>query len=69
MYSKEAGIVDWKWVRPHRLRAFFATDLKDRGLSAFEIRDMMRHSNIITTNIYVGHSSTEARAAIMETLS
>jgi len=67
-YAKNAGIDDWARVGPHRLRAFFATDAKDKGLDAFTIRDLMRHKNITTTNLYVGQSSTERLSRIMEEL-
>ena len=67
-YAREAGIDDWEMVGPHRLRAFFATDAKDKGLDAFTIRDLMRHKNITTTNLYVGQSSTERLARIVEDL-
>jgi|SRR6266540_4863822 len=67
-YAREAGIDDWERVGPHRLRAFFATDAKDKGLDAFTIRDLMRHKNITTTNLYVGQSSTERLAKIVEQL-
>ena len=68
-YAKKAGIEDWEKVGPHRLRAFFATDAKDKGLDAFTIRDLMRHKNITTTNLYVGQSSTERLAKIVQQLS
>lgn len=68
-YAKQAGIDDWERVGPHRLRAFFATDAKDKGLDAFTIRDLMRHKNITTTNFYVGQSSTERLAKIVQQLS
>jgi len=67
-YAREAGIDDWERVGPHRLRAFFATDAKDKGLDAFTIRDLMRHKNITTTNLYVGQSSTERLAKLVEEL-
>jgi integrase/recombinase XerD len=67
-YAKEAGIDDWERVGPHRLRAYFATDAKDKGLDAFTIRDLMRHKNITTTNLYVGQSSTERLSRIVEEL-
>ena len=65
-YAREARIDDWERVGPHRLRAFFATDAKDKGLDAFTIRDLMRHKNITTTNLYVGQSSTQRLARIVE---
>jgi len=68
-YARMAGVQDWRLVKPHRLRAFFATDLDDRGLPAFTIRNMMRHRNISTTNTYVGRGTSEKRTRIMESLS
>jgi integrase len=68
-YAKLAGVEDWKLVGPHRLRAFFATNAKDRGFDAFTIRDLMRHKNITTTNLYVGQSSSERLSNIIESIS
>lgn len=67
-YAKMAGIEDWRLVGPHRLRAFFATNAKDKGFDAFTIRDLMRHKNITTTNLYVGNSSTERLSNIIQTI-
>lgn len=67
-YARRAGIEDWRGVGPHRLRAYFATDAKDKGYDAFTIRDLMRHKNITTTNLYVGQSSNERLARIVEEL-
>lgn len=67
-YAKLAGIEDWERVGPHRLRAFFATDAKEKGIDAFTIRDLMRHKNIQTTNLYVGQSSPERLKKITESL-
>ncbi len=68
-YARLLKIEDWERVGPHRLRAFFATNAKDKGLDAFTIRDLMRHKNITTTNLYVGQSSTERLTSIVEQLS
>lgn len=68
-YARAAKVEDWERVGPHRLRAYFATDAKDRGLDAFTIRDLMRHKNIATTNLYVGQSSTERLSKIVEEIS
>jgi integrase len=65
-YARNAEIDDWERVGPHRLRAYFATDAKDKGLDAFTIRDLMRHKNITTTNLYVGQSTTERLSRIVE---
>ena len=67
-YARDSGVDDWERVGPHRLRAFFATDAKDKGLDAFTIRDLMRHKNITTTNLYVGQSSTDRLARLVEEL-
>ena len=67
-YARDAGVDDWERVGPHRLRAFFATDAKDKGLDAFTIRDLMRHRSITTTNLYVGQSSTDRLAKLVEQL-
>jgi len=67
-YAKRAGVPDWEYISPHRLRAFFATDLKDRGYDPFTIRDMMRHKNVATTNTYVGPPTPAKQAEIAESL-
>ena len=67
-YARDCGVDDWERVGPHRLRAFFATDAKDKGLDAFTIRDLMRHKNITTTNLYVGQSSTDRLSRLVEEL-
>ena len=67
-YARRAGVPDWEYISPHRLRAFFATDLKDRGYDPFTIRDMMRHKNVATTNTYVGPPTPAKQAEIIESL-
>ena len=67
-YAQLAGVEDWERVGPHRLRAFFSTDAKEKGADAFTIRDLMRHKNITTTNIYVGAASFETKRKILERL-
>ncbi len=67
-YSRIAGIADYRMASPHRLRAFFATDSKNKGLDAFVIRDLMRHVSIKTTNEYVGRSTPEEVSNYMEFL-
>jgi len=67
-YAKEAGIEDWEYVSPHRLRAFYATDQKNRGRNPFTIRDGMRHKSVDTTNDYVGPPTPEEREKIASTL-
>ena len=67
-YARDCRVDDWELVGPHRLRAFFATDAKDKGVDAFTIRDLMRHKNIATTNLYVGQSSADRLARLVEEL-
>ena len=67
-YARLAGIEDWQRVGPHRLRAFFATDAKDREVDGFMIRDLMRHKHISTTNIYIGRSTPERMGRVVDRL-
>jgi integrase len=69
-YAREAGIQDWDrpGFGPHRFRAFFATDAKDKGFSSFQIRDAMRHSKIQTTEQYVGRSTRRQLRAMVDKL-
>lgn len=57
--AKIVGVEDWQSVTPHRLRAFFATDAKNKGYTPFQIKDLMRHRNLKTTEVYVGPSTPE----------
>lgn len=66
--AQAASVEDSDYVSPHRLRAFFATDLKDRGIDGFTIRDLMRHKNIQTTNLYVGPPTAKRQAEIIASL-
>lgn len=47
---REAGFVDFY---PHALRHSFATDLQRRGASVAEIKEMIGHENIATTERYL----------------
>lgn len=51
----------------HALRHFCATQLLNNGVTVAEVRDVLGHGNISTTNIYV-HSTPKNLAAAMETL-
>ncbi len=57
--AQTVGVEDWQSVTPHRLRAFFATDAKNKGYTPFQIKDLMRHMNLKTTEVYVGPSTPE----------
>lgn len=56
-YARRAGVEDWEKVGPHRLRAFFASNAKwEKGMDPFTIRDLMRHSSVKTTEMYLGQA-------------
>ena len=63
--AKKAGIERWQDVHPHTLRHSFATRLLDEGKTIAEVRDLMGHDSIATTNSYV-HSAEERRREIVE---
>jgi site-specific recombinase XerD len=67
-YARLSGIEDWRLVGPHRLRAFFATDAKDKGKDGLMIKDLMRHKNLTTTEIYVGRASAQTLRRVVEEL-
>jgi integrase/recombinase XerD len=67
-YARKSGIEDWRLVGPHRLRAFFATDAKDKGKDGLMIKDLMRHKNLATTEIYVGRASPQTLRRVIEEL-
>ena len=67
-YARKSGIEDWRLIGPHRLRAFFATDAKDKGKDGLMIKDLMRHKNLATTEIYVGRASPQTLRRVVEEL-
>lgn len=67
-YARLAGLDDWRLIGPHRLRAFFATDAKDKGKDGLMIKDLMRHKNFATTEIYVGKASPQTLRKVVEEL-
>ncbi|HWY28206.1 MAG TPA: site-specific integrase [Candidatus Sulfotelmatobacter sp.] len=67
-YARLSGVEDWRFVGPHRLRAFFATDAKDKGKDGLMIKDLMRHKNLATTEIYVGRASPQTLRRVVEEL-
>jgi len=51
-------------VHPHQLRHSFATHLLDHGAGLLEIRDMLGHASIVTTQIYAHVSQAKIRQTI-----
>ena len=51
-------------VTPHRLRHSFATRLIERGAQLDEVRDLLGHESIATTQVYVYTSAERLRTAI-----
>ena len=52
--AKRAGITDYKpTVHYHSLRHGFATHSLNRGIPIHDVRTLMGHANISTTNIYL----------------
>lgn len=60
-YAVAAGITDFK-VTPHMLRHTYATELIQNGFNIMEVRDLLGHASIATTQIYL-HVRPEELAA------
>jgi site-specific recombinase XerD len=58
-YRRGAGLE--KRITPHSLRHTFATQKRRRGLDPFELRDLMGHESIATTQIYVHLDREDAK--------
>lgn len=52
---------DFTW---HGLRHSFATALIDKGVSLYEIKELLGHANIRTTEVYAKNKATALRAAV-----
>lgn len=51
-------------IGPHRLRHSFATFLVERGASLDEVRDLLGHVSVVTTQGYVAMSAERLRGAV-----
>ena len=60
-YSRRAGI---RRVHPHMLRHSFGTGLADRDVPVERIRELMGHSSIQTSQIYITVSTEQKRKAV-----
>ena len=58
-YAKKAGIK--KKVTPHTFRHTFATELIRNGANITAVRNMLGHSYLSATNIYIRVAGTEVK--------
>ncbi|MCX7013889.1 MAG: tyrosine-type recombinase/integrase [Candidatus Sumerlaeota bacterium] len=62
-HARKAGIAAIKG-HPHALRHSFGTGLHRRGVDIVEIRSLMGHGSVATTQIYVSVNAEELRDAV-----
>lgn len=60
-HARRAGLVG---LKPHSLRHTFGTRLGEAGYDAYEIRKLMGHASITTTQIYVHPRAMRLREAV-----
>jgi site-specific recombinase XerD len=53
-----------KNVSPHKLRHTFATTLHNQSVDLLEIKTLLGHQNISTTQIYTNTNPSRLRAAV-----
>lgn len=58
--AKRAGVTN---VHPHRFRRTFATNLARRGMEIQEIQQLLGHTNINTTMVYVRTDDSRVKAS------
>jgi integrase/recombinase XerD len=63
-YARRAGIERKVW--PHLLRHTFATSLLEEGFNIAEVQELMRHSNIQTTSVYLHVRDMELKAKVRD---
>jgi integrase/recombinase XerD len=51
--AKRAGLRDWHRVTPHKLRHSYASALVEAGRGIDEVKELLGHSSISTTQVYV----------------
>lgn len=64
----EVCLVSGKHLAPHKLRASFATNMLEKSKDIHMVKEMMHHSSISTTQLYIpSHRDADRKAAeIME---
>jgi integrase len=58
------GALEARKVHPHRLRHSFATRLLRSGADIIEVRDLLGHSSVGTTQVYLSADTTRLRSAV-----
>jgi len=51
--ARRAGLENWERLTPHKLRHSYASALVEAGRSLAEVRELLGHSSIATTQVYV----------------
>lgn len=64
LFRRHAGKAGLKGLKPHSLRHTFGTRLGEAGFDAYEIRKLMGHSSITTTQVYVHPRAPRLREAV-----
>jgi integrase len=67
-YARAAGVEDWPHAGPHRLRAFFNSDMKRKKVDLGDRKDMMRHKSLSSTMKYEEELHYEEKQEVMSKL-
>jgi integrase/recombinase XerD len=51
--ARRAGLKDWARITPHKLRHSYASALVEAGRGIDEVKELLGHSSIATTQVYV----------------
>lgn len=51
--ARRAGLKDWHRITPHKLRHSYASALVEAGRGIDEVKELLGHSSISTTQVYV----------------
>ena len=64
-YAQEAGI--HRDITPHTLRHSFAVHMLQNGADIRSVQEMLGHSDISTTQVYLGMNMNKMRDVYMKT--